>query len=219
LGSEPLLPPAVDLREDVSLYYIRTPRGLPLGDFREDIPGRHGDIPKYRRANVRVVFAAMATTIRGFSPYRASKLSAVYGSRNAWSPVAKYRAPLDLLWEHLVTYYKMSEVYGIRIVESAEEFEDCLRGDWRLCFLLQLEGAEPVEDPDSLLGEDVPGRFREELESRNLVVYDLYSREPRLWIDEPPPERDPELGTGRYVAWQTPLHREAVRRVLQAYLG
>ena len=128
LGSEPLLPPAVDLHEDVSLYYIRTPRGLPLGDFREDVPGRHGDIPKYRRANVRVVFAAMATTIRGFSPYRASKLSEVCGSRNAWSPVAKYRAPLDLLWEHLVTYYKMSEVYGIRIVESAEEFEDCLRG-------------------------------------------------------------------------------------------
>jgi len=151
LGSELPLPPAVDLHEDVSLYYIRTPRGLPLGDFREDVPGRHGDIPKYMRANVRVVFAGIATSIRGFSPYRASKLSAVYGSRNAWSPVAKYRAPLDMLWEHLVTYYKMSDVYGIRVVESVEDFEDCLRGGWRLCFLLQLEGAEPVEDPDDLV--------------------------------------------------------------------
>ncbi|GAB6944937.1 hypothetical protein JCM14467A_17190 [Vulcanisaeta sp. JCM 14467] len=35
------------------------------------------------------------------------------------------------------------------------------------------------------------------------------------WIDEPPPERDPELGIGRYVAWQTPLHREAVRKALE----
>ena len=36
-----------------------------------------------------------------------------------------------------------------------------------------------------------------------------------LWVDEPPPERDPELGVGRNVAWQTPLHREAVRRALR----
>ena len=78
---------------------------------------------------------------------------------------------------------------------------------------------DAVEDPDSLSGEDVPGRLREELESRNLVVYDLYSREPQLWVDEPPPGRDLELGIGRYVAWQTPLYREAVRRVLRAYSG
>jgi membrane dipeptidase len=151
LGSGLPLPPAVDLHEDVSLYYIRTPRGLPLGDFGEDIPGRHGDIPKYARANVRVVFAGIATSIRGLSSSRATRLSAVYGSRNTWSPVAKYRAPLDMLWEHLVTYYRMSEVYGIRIVERAEDFEDCLRGGWRLCFLLQLEGAEPIEDADDLV--------------------------------------------------------------------
>jgi membrane dipeptidase len=56
-----------------------------------------------------------------------------------------------MLWEHLVTYYRMSEVYGIRIVERAEDFEDCLRGGWRLCFLLQLEGAEPIEDADDLV--------------------------------------------------------------------
>jgi len=38
-----------------------------------------------------------------------------------------------------------------------------------------------------------------------------------LWIDVPPPERDPELGIGRYVAWRTPLHREAVRRAIEEY--
>lgn len=40
-------------------------------------------------------------------------------------------------------------------------------------------------------------------------------RDPRYWIDQPPPEKDPELGIGRYVAWQTPLHREAVKRALE----
>jgi len=46
----------------------------------------------------------------------------------------------------------------------------------------------------------------------NLVVDDVPRREQYLWIDEPPPERDLELGVGRHVAWQTPLHRETVRR-------
>lgn len=50
---------------------------------------------------------------------------------------------------------------------------------------------------------------------KNLVVYDLYSRDPELWVDEPPPERDPELGIGRHVAWQTPLHKEAVKRAIE----
>ncbi len=49
----------------------------------------------------------------------------------------------------------------------------------------------------------------------NLVVTALYDRNPRVWLDEPPPEYDPEIGVGRYMAWQTPLHREAVRRILE----
>jgi hypothetical protein len=35
------------------------------------------------------------------------------------------------------------------------------------------------------------------------------------WIDEPPPEKGHELGIGKLAAWQTPLHREAVRKVLE----
>ena len=40
-------------------------------------------------------------------------------------------------------------------------------------------------------------------------------RDPYLWVDQPPPERGPELGVGRHVAWQSPLHREAVRGTLE----
>jgi hypothetical protein len=42
----------------------------------------------------------------------------------------------------------------------------------------------------------------------------MYPRGLEFWIDEPPPDRDEELGIGRDVAWQTPLHREAVKRVI-----
>ncbi len=73
---------------------------------------------------------------------------------------------------------------------------------------------EAVNDPDVLF-EAYPEteRLVEELVEKNLVVR-LGSRNPSLWVDEPPPERDEELGIGRRYAWQTPIHREAVRRLL-----
>ncbi|WP_054854122.1 ATP-binding protein [Vulcanisaeta distributa] len=74
-----------------------------------------------------------------------------------------------------------------------------------------------LNDPDHLWIEGGPGgELANELVERNLIVYGIPSRSPDLWIDQPPPERDSELGIGRYVAWQTPLHREAVKRVLRA---
>jgi hypothetical protein len=72
-----------------------------------------------------------------------------------------------------------------------------------------------VDDPDNLWGEEVPEELVNELTARNLIVYDMYDRDPWFWIDEPPPERDLEIGVGRYVAWQTPLHREAVKKALE----
>jgi len=76
--------------------------------------------------------------------------------------------------------------------------------------------AEMVEDPDKVLHRLRDERARSllrELVDKNLIA-EVWNRDPRLWIDVPPPEKDPELGVGRYFAWQTPLHREAVRRAL-----
>ena len=83
---------------------------------------------------------------------------------------------------------------------------------------------EALEDPDALRrrlreaeGEDKANisRLINELIRLNLVMR-MPSREDFLWIDEPPPEKDPELGIGEDYAWQTPLHREAVKMVLGA---
>ena len=71
-----------------------------------------------------------------------------------------------------------------------------------------------VEDPQNLWEEDFPNSFREELIAKNLIVYNIYDRDTRFWIDEPPPEKDLELGIGKDVAWQTPIHREAVKRAM-----
>jgi len=48
---------------------------------------------------------------------------------------------------------------------------------------------------------------------------DTTSRQEHLWVDQPPPERDPELGIGKNAAWQTPIYREAVRRALREVYG
>ena len=73
---------------------------------------------------------------------------------------------------------------------------------------------EAVKDPDTLWDPDTPEELNNELTSRNLIVYFLRDRDLALWIDEPPSEKDLELGIGKHVAWQTPLHREAVKKSL-----
>jgi len=73
-----------------------------------------------------------------------------------------------------------------------------------------------VDDPQALWSPDAPEELIKQLVERNLILYNIYERQQIFWIDEPPPERDPELGIGRDVAWQTPIHREAVRMALGA---
>jgi len=72
-----------------------------------------------------------------------------------------------------------------------------------------------VEDPDVLYDGEAPEALVEGLAEMNLVVR-LWDRDPRGWVDAPPPERDLELGIGRHYAWQTPLHREAVKVALES---
>jgi len=71
-----------------------------------------------------------------------------------------------------------------------------------------------IEDPDVLWSPDTPQELIDELIAKNLIVYNMYDRDYVFWVDEPPPERDLELGIGRHVAWQTPIHRDAVRKAL-----
>ncbi|NAZ32789.1 MAG: hypothetical protein GU356_00590 [Pyrobaculum sp.] len=55
----------------------------------------------------------------------------------------------------------------------------------------------------------------ERLVDINVLIGSITYRDPPLWVDQLPPERDLELGIGRHVAWHTLLHRAAVRRALQ----
>jgi len=73
-----------------------------------------------------------------------------------------------------------------------------------------------VEDPEALWSLDAPEELIKQLVEKNLILYNIYERQQIFWVDAPPPERDPELGIGKNAAWQTPIHREAVRMALGA---
>ncbi|MDK6028808.1 ATP-binding protein [Ignisphaera sp. 4213-co] len=75
---------------------------------------------------------------------------------------------------------------------------------------------EAIEDPDTLYTRSRMS-LKDELVKLNLIIDDIPPREEFLWIDTPPPEKDLELGIGKYVAWQTPLHREAVKKALEIF--
>ncbi|MEM1610547.1 MAG: ATP-binding protein, partial [Sulfolobales archaeon] len=87
-------------------------------------------------------------------------------------------------------------------------------------FIASLEDVEKalllkaIEDPDVLMSREGISLLRRLVEL-NLLVDSLYSRKSTLWVDEPPPDKDPEIGIGKHVAWQTPLHREAIRKALE----
>ena len=74
--------------------------------------------------------------------------------------------------------------------------------------------AKAIEDPDTLMTrEGIP--LMNKLIELNLIMEIPEWRDPWYWAGEPPPQKDPELGIGRDLAWQTPIHREAVRGVLE----
>ena len=70
-----------------------------------------------------------------------------------------------------------------------------------------------IEDPDTLLTKEKIFLLNKLVEL-NLVIDAIPARDEKSWVDEPPLERDLELGIGKHIAWQTPLHREAVRKAL-----
>jgi hypothetical protein len=73
--------------------------------------------------------------------------------------------------------------------------------------------SEAIIDPDSLLTRDrIP--LLNKLVELNLVIDAIPERDPRIWIDVPPLERDLELGIGKHVAWQIPLYKESIKKVL-----
>jgi len=140
------------------------------------------------------------------------------GFRRLYETIPGAKPPLEEAWRwtggnpHMLLELHKSSWNVDRIVKALikdKELTSSFIAKWRRW----LEAA--VEDPEALWSPDAPEELIKQLTEKNLIVYNMYDRDPYFWIDQPPPERDPELGIGKNVAWQTPLHGEAVRRALE----
>jgi len=149
------------------------------------------------------------------------------GFRELYELLPEPKPPFEEAWRITGGNPEMLE----RLYEYGWSVEDVV--DWLVrsknleSFALSLSRGEAeillqaVEDPDIMierLREPEAQQLERKLVELNLTV-GLWSRSSRGWIDVPPPEKDLELGIGRFYAWQTPLHREAVRRYISRLTG
>lgn len=139
--------PVIDLHEDISLYFLRG-ACQPLADFSEDVPDRGADIPKYRKGNVRIIFASIFPAIKSFDPEASKKLKKLYGK---WLPVTVMRLPQIQVLEHFKIYYKLAKTYNIRVVENSQDLNEVMDKEYALGIIIHLEGAEAIDEPYDLV--------------------------------------------------------------------
>ncbi len=144
-------PVIIDLHEDISYYYVHGASGLEFGleEFDKDMQGRHGDIPKFRKSRVAIVFSSVFCLLSTISPRISEQLTKGYDEKaiRAWVPRATHSTSL----EHLKVYYRLVELYprDLSIILTREDVQRAI-GLEKIGFLLALEGAYMLEDVDDL---------------------------------------------------------------------
>jgi membrane dipeptidase len=144
------LPPLIDLHEDLSMYYVIGPgeQGFRVADFKTDLEGRHGDIPKYRRANLRLFFASIFPMVSTLNSRLRSQLTKGYqGDYRPFSP----RPSSAAVFEHIKAYYSLVADYprDLLIVRSKEDLGRCFKS--RMTgLLMSIEGTEALEDTNDI---------------------------------------------------------------------
>jgi membrane dipeptidase len=145
-----VLPPLIDLHEDISLYYVSGGAGqrFPYDDFSKDIRGRQSDIPKFRRANVKLVFTSIAPLT--YTTSRAQTERQRKGYRYETKALRPRSAPM-LALQHLLAYYDLVKTNpdSLQSILTAEDLQVPFQAG-KTGFLISMEGAEALEDVEDL---------------------------------------------------------------------
>lgn len=134
-----------DLHEDIAHYIAEH----GYREFSEDLEGRHGDIPKYLRGGVKLVFSAVFPAAATWDPAAEERMREMYGARPR-GRVYSFRGSYRLAIERIKIYWRLVEAHrdSLFLVERDEDVE--LLGGSRIGLLISLEGADPLESPDDL---------------------------------------------------------------------
>jgi len=182
--------------------------------------------PQYEYENIVVLVATSEGVTRGeIGRHRWAHLTPMWnmskeGFQELYEKIPGPKPPFDEVWrwtggnpnmfrELHKARWDVDEVVNVIIVQrKLSAFVSKLTEEERRWLL------EAVEDPDTFYSRERIS-LMERLVEMNLLVDEMYPRGRSHWIDEPPPEKDLELGIGEKAAWHTPIHREAVKRALE----
>jgi len=143
--------PIIDLHQDISYYYVSGSSGLgfDLAKFDLDLPNRHGDIPKFKRANVSIIFSSVFCLPSTLSPQVEARFEKGLIKRplRAWTP----KGTPSIAMEHIKVYYRLITMHSkdLRFILKDEDVEGSIKGD-KIGFLLALEGSYMLEDVEDL---------------------------------------------------------------------
>jgi membrane dipeptidase len=135
----------VDLHEDIG-YYFMMGGATEIRPFGEDVEGRHVDIPKYRKAGVKLVLGSIFPLVGGLNQRRIAEMQRMYGS---WAPSSAVASPRDIAIELVKIYYSLEEMYpkALKIVRTSSDLDALGR---RTGILLHIEGCEALGEPEDL---------------------------------------------------------------------
>ena len=118
-----------------------------VADFGENIRGSHGDIPKFRKANIKLVFSSIAPLFPTLDTYRTEQLSRGYGHTTS----LRIRSATTIALEHIKTYLNLFKTHGdqLKNVLRREDLSK-LFDDTKIGLLIAMEGAEALEDVEDV---------------------------------------------------------------------
>ena len=135
----------VDLHEDIGYYYLMGGQ-TDVRRFDEDLKGRHADIPKYRKAGVRIVLGSIFPLVGGLNFRQMDAMEKMYST---WSPSSVVASARDMAVELVKIYYSLEEMHpkALKIIRTKEDIESL---GSKTGILLHIEGTEALGEPEDL---------------------------------------------------------------------
>jgi len=143
-----------DLHEDIA-YAIKTGgyqaeiNKRMILDFDRDVEGRHGDLPKYRKAGIKLIFGAIFPSYEVFSEAELTRLRKLYG---AWPEIMiPVLSDIKEVIEQVSIYISLVRKFSnaLKLIRSHEDLEYLDRSD-KIGILMSLEGCDALNKPEDL---------------------------------------------------------------------
>ncbi len=135
----------VDLHEDIG-YHFMMGGATDIRPFSEDVKGRQADIPKYRKAGMKLVLGSIFPLIGSLNLRKMAAMQQMYGH---WSPSSALVSPRDVAIELVKIYYSLEEMHpkNLKIIRSRDDIQ---RLGERVGIVLHIEGCEALGEPEDL---------------------------------------------------------------------